>query len=288
VRVEEDAVLLKEIPIQFLWKTKNARKGEKKGGEVAVFGLPKRDAVAKRCATAVGNEIGDGHPWDPHKVGFGPLPDKLRRPPPVSQVIGILGKIPSERTRGGGSVEGGDGEVYQGGEGIGGEFPPLSQRDKDRCVSSSPSSLSAANPKAAAERSSPTSKQSSYQTQIDQFVGYFRSKRKTKPQSYAEAVRFETNRDTMVYPATNRGGGRREGFRAGRSGWGAGRTGGRTFIWQRAAGARGRDSAEATKTEEGRRTQEEVGGEEKYQHEEEEGEVRQDRPVSREDRSSSN
>jgi hypothetical protein len=31
-----------------------------------------------------------------------------------------------------------------------------------------------------------------------------------------------------------------------------------------------------------------VGGEEKYQHEEEEGEVRQDRPVSREDRSSSN
>jgi hypothetical protein len=31
-----------------------------------------------------------------------------------------------------------------------------------------------------------------------------------------------------------------------------------------------------------------VGGEEKYQHEEEEGEVMQDRSVSREDRSSSN
>ncbi|CAN6320856.1 unnamed protein product [Urochloa humidicola] len=43
----------------------------------------------------------------------------------------------------------------------------------------------------------------------------------------------------MVYPAANRGGGRREGFGAGRMGRGAGRNGGRTNVWQRSQRGRG-------------------------------------------------
>lgn len=156
VRVEEDVVRLKDVPIQFLWKVKVSRKGKTTEDEVADLGSPERNAAAERSMMAARNKTGDGLPWDPHKVGFGPLPDKFRRLPSVSQVNDILGKIPSEKTRGGGLVEGGDGECQQGGEENDGDFPPPSQRGKGRCANSSPPSQSAANPKAAAESSTTT------------------------------------------------------------------------------------------------------------------------------------
>ncbi|CAO2150011.1 unnamed protein product [Urochloa humidicola] len=60
----------------------------------------------------------------------------------------------------------------------------------------------------------------------------------------------------MVYPAANRGGGRREGFGAGRMGRGAGRTGGRTNVWQRSQRGRGPGGSSSSH---------EAGGEEQHQ-----------------------
>jgi len=72
----------------------------------------------------------------------------------------------------------------------------------------------------------------SFQRCIDKFVGYFRARESTEStdKTYAQVVKESTR--SMVHPAANCGGMRRDEFGAGRSGRGAGRIG-RNNVWQR-------------------------------------------------------
>lgn len=149
-----------------------------------------------------------------------------------------MGEIPSGGTRGAGCMVEEGGECYHGGDDIGGEFPLLSQRCGSHPAPSSTSQQPTANPNSAEAMTLIRSKNSPpFQAQIDRFVGYFRSKQHPKPQTYAEACRLDPIR-TMVNPIGNRGGGRTDGFGAGRHGRGAGRTGGGLFVWQRSGEGR--------------------------------------------------
>jgi hypothetical protein len=79
----------------------------------------------------------------------------------------------------------------------------------------------------------------------------------------------------MVHPAASRGGVRREGFGAGRGGRGAGRTGGRSMVWQRSEGWHGKEGDD------------QQGGEEKSVEElrreaEEEDRIRDEEKLKRE------
>lgn len=78
----------------------------------------------------------------------------------------------------------------------------------------------------------------------------------------------------MVNPTGSRGGGRRDGFGAGRHGRGAGRTGGRLFVWQRSSGGRGRGSGDLSG--EGRSVHERSNQEEWSRDGGEEGDIQQE------------
>jgi hypothetical protein len=109
----KDSILLKDTPIQLCWGSRSPTKQSDKG--VSIQGSPEKKTVAERPA------------WDPHRVGFGPIPSKFRNPPGMKDANSILGEIPSSGRRGAGCVVEEGGEHYHGGDDIGGEFPPLSQ-----------------------------------------------------------------------------------------------------------------------------------------------------------------
>jgi hypothetical protein len=152
-----------------------------------------------------GKNVMDRPFWGPHRAGFGPLPDKdlKHRPPPANGMgEGIMWKSPIEtRDDIGGAMK--NGEDHRCVDGTGEDFPPLIQQGRSRSHSTSSPLLQPTNPRV--EGRSPEKPQTSFQPQIDRFVGYFRREQRAKPQSYAQAVQFEP--PTMVHPEDRARGG---------------------------------------------------------------------------------
>jgi hypothetical protein len=125
VRLGGDTVHLKDTPICLQWRSKTPRRGV--GGE---------DGEGS-CSTPIGRRTSDRLPWDPHRVGFGPVPSKVRTLPPIHGDRGVLGKDPLEETRGGRRMMDADGEGVQGGEATATTYPPLSLQWSGGSTSSS-------------------------------------------------------------------------------------------------------------------------------------------------------
>jgi hypothetical protein len=114
---------------------------------------------------------------------------------------GIIGKLPWEQTRIELGLGVGEGENNLEGEKTRDDFPPLMQQGGARSTPTSSWFHTSRVPEGAT-----SSQKTNFQGQIDKFIGYFRKK---KPQSYAQAVRFESQTARMVYPGANRTGGQR-------------------------------------------------------------------------------
>jgi hypothetical protein len=130
-----------------------------------------------------GRDVVNRHESDPHRSSFGPLLNKdfKHKPPPVNgEGEGILGRSPFE-TRDDIGCELGDGEDHRCGDGTREDFPPLIQQSGSDPLSSSSSQLQPTNPRGV-ERV-PESSKSTFQPQIDRFVGYFRRECRSKPRS---------------------------------------------------------------------------------------------------------
>jgi hypothetical protein len=67
--------------------------------------------------------VGERSPWDPHRMGFGPIPRKVLQIPPVNGENRILGEMSCGKTRGASWV-GEGGERHNGGDDDVGGVPP--------------------------------------------------------------------------------------------------------------------------------------------------------------------
>jgi hypothetical protein len=106
----EDSILLRDTPIQLRWESKSPAKLVD-------------DKVLNRSSPEKKKTVVERSPWDPHRVGFGPIPRKVMQIPPVNGDSGILGEMPSGKTRGVSWV-GEGGERHHGGDDVGGVPPP--------------------------------------------------------------------------------------------------------------------------------------------------------------------
>jgi hypothetical protein len=111
-RFEKDAVVLRDAPIRFHCKTgARSRSSSRQDKEEDA---PPPETMTKR------------HQYDPHRVGFGPLPTietKVRTPPTAQVMEGIIGKSPCEQTRVKLGLGVGEGENNLGGEKTRDDFP---------------------------------------------------------------------------------------------------------------------------------------------------------------------
>lgn len=224
--LDRDAVTLRDVPIQFRWPS------ARNGGETSQPELTKISSPPAR------NPPVRSH--DPHRTGFGPIPDvvqKTRIPPSCVERAGLLGSHPR-------GTRGADLEVDDTGD-----FPYLPQGKGDSPIPLPTPARSISHPPP-----SPTPKPRF--ANISRFLGYFRSRRVEKcPQSrsYLQVVKSNPAPIVMVYPAQNRG--------AGRAGRGVGRTGGRGHVWQRTEDNRGSlGKSDGAGEDQGKIHQDDAGG----------------------------
>jgi hypothetical protein len=111
---------------------------ESAGGDKGDGATSSRGTWSANFSSPARNKVIDQPFWDPHKVGFGTLPNKAGKskvPPQVREMEGIIGKAPHE-TCGNGGVEVEEGQPHRCGEPTREDFPSLIQPGGDPSLSS--------------------------------------------------------------------------------------------------------------------------------------------------------